>query len=72
MRDRYDVISELLQQDRLLEWQVVRPVPGDTSREVVIEHVHRKRVTVPVTQADVDNLSDPELLRRIRKAILES
>ena len=72
MRDRYDVISELLQQYGLLEWQVIRPVPGDTSGEVMIQHVHRKRVTVPITQADVDNLSDPELLRRIRKAIFES
>ena len=56
MRDRYDVVSELLRQDRLLGWQVVRPVPGDTSGEVKIEDVHRKRLTVPITQADVESV----------------
>ena len=72
MRDRYYLVTSLLQRNQLAAWHVVLPMPEDISGEVVIEHAHGKRVTLSISQANADDLSDPELLRRIRKTIVES
>ena len=74
-RDRYDVVTRLLQAHRPERrrtrrsahcWHVVKPKPGDLEDFVVIQNKAGKKVVVPISQKDVNDLSDAELLQRIR------
>jgi hypothetical protein len=80
MADRYDVVTRLLQVRRLQahlsrrqrraadRWHVVKPVGGDLEDYVVIQNKAGKKVVVPISHKDVNDLSDAELLKRIRAA----
>ena len=76
-RDRYDVVTRLLQAHRRRGrrthwapdcWHVVKPIPGDLEDYVVVQNTAGKKVVVPISQKDVNDLSDDELLKRIRTA----
>ena len=77
-RDRYRVITRLLQADRSDRrstqraahcWHVVKPLPCDIDGYVVIQNTAGKNVVVPISHKDVNDLSDEDLLKRIRTAI---
>jgi hypothetical protein len=66
-RDLYDVVTRLLQRDRT-DWHVVKPLPGDLEGYVVVQNTTGKKVVVPISHKDVNDLSNDELLKRIRTA----
>jgi hypothetical protein len=80
-RDRYDEVTRLLQVHLLQAhlprrrrraahcWHVVKPLPCDIDGYVVIQNTAGKNVVVPISHKDVNDLSDEDLLKRIRTAI---
>jgi len=69
MADRYHVLAQLLREN-LPGWYVVAPVPNHIEGYTLIQNRVGKRVPVPISQKDVDDLSREELLNRICTAIL--
>ena len=59
----------MLLQTNLPEWHVVEPLWGDIRGHTVIQNKAGKKVQVPISRKDVDDLSDDELLNRIVQAI---
>ena len=73
MPDQAKVIPHLLKVLGLSgAWHVLEPVPGDLSSLVVIENKLGRRVVVPISTKEVENLPDEILIGRIRAAIAES
>ena len=70
MADRYHVVAKLLL-ERLPGWYVV-PVRNHVEPYALIQNRVGKRVPVPISQNDVDDLSHEELLNRICTAIQAS
>jgi hypothetical protein len=71
-RDRDDVVTRLLQRDRRQGWHVVKPEPGEVDGFVVLQNKAGKKVVALISHEDVNDLSDDELLKRIRTTIFES
>jgi len=67
MADRYHVLAKLLR-ERLPGWYLV-PVRNHLESYAVIQNRVGKRVPVPISQKDADDLSHEELVNRICTAI---
>ena len=73
MPDQYGVLKRLLQKSEFAEWHVVQATPGDLSGGIWIRNSDKSLdAYVPLSIADVDDMTEDEMISRIERAIMKA
>jgi hypothetical protein len=73
MPDQYGVLTRLLQKSEFAGWHGVQPTPGDLSGGVWIQNSDKSLdAYVPLSTADVDDMTEDEMIARIERAIAKA
>jgi hypothetical protein len=73
MPDQYGVLTRLLQKSEFAGWYVVQSPPNDVSGGVWIQNSDKSLdAYVPLSTADVDDMTEDEMISRIHRAIAKA